>query len=60
MFLLSPPTPLLSFRLGSLRLVFISLLNYQHSIVNAMFDGEYYKQMRSSGLDFDFGDGLVM
>jgi hypothetical protein len=32
----------------------------ENSCVNAMFDGEYYKQMRGTGLEFDFGDGLVM
>lgn len=32
----------------------------EHSPLNAMFDGEYVKQMRGSGLRFDFGDGLVL
>jgi hypothetical protein len=30
-----------------------------HSCLSALFDGEYHKQMKGSGLEFDFGDGLV-
>lgn len=32
----------------------------ENSCANAMFDGEYMKQMKQSNLEFDFGDGLVM
>ena len=32
----------------------------ENSPLNAMFDGVYYKQMRGTGLAFDFGDGLEM
>ena len=32
----------------------------ENSLINAAFDGEYMKQMKGSGLQFDFGDGLIM
>ena len=32
----------------------------EHSVLNSIFDGEYLKQMRGTGLAFDFGDGLVL
>ena len=32
----------------------------ENSVTSAMFDGEYFKHMRGTGLEFDFGDGLVM
>lgn len=32
----------------------------EHSVLNSVFDGEYLKQMRGTGLKLDFGDGLVL
>lgn len=32
----------------------------ENSVLNSVFDGEYLKQMRGTGLTLEFGDGLVL